>query len=151
MLALGCGGAGYGGMSEADEVKAIEAVEATATAELQSIVAGDVEANLALMTDDVVIMPPNDRVYTRADAEAFFTGFLEVATVTAAEYVSHEISIHGDVAIDNYVGELTMILTESGETVIEGLKGIHIMKRQADGTWKISQDVWNSNHPVPEM
>jgi hypothetical protein len=31
--------------------------------------------------------------------------------------------------------------------VTERIKGIHVMKRQPDGTWKIAQDVWNSDAP----
>jgi ketosteroid isomerase-like protein len=31
----------------------------------------------------------------------------------------------------------------------EALKGIHIYRRQADGSWKITHDAWNFDAPPP--
>ena len=38
-----------------------------------------------------------------------------------------------------------MIVTPraGGEAVTETFKGIHVYRRQADGSWKIAQDAWN--------
>lgn len=151
VLAAGCAGAEYGGMSQADEAADIAAVEGVLAAEMSSIVAGDVAANVALLTDDAVIMPPNESEVDISGVEAWFTAFMEASDISAGEYLSHDISIHGDVAIDHYVGQLTMTPAGSDESVTESLKGIHILKRQADGSWKISYDIWNSNNPIPEM
>ncbi len=138
-------------MSAADVAADIAAVEAVVTAELSSIVAGDIAANVAMLTDDAVIMPPNEPSVIGAEVEGWFTEILEAFAVSAGEYVSHDISIHGDVAIDHYVGELTMTPAGSDEPITESMKGIHILERQADGSWKISYDIWNSNKPLPEM
>jgi ketosteroid isomerase-like protein len=70
---------------------------------------------------------------------------LEEFGVSAAEYVVHDIEIHGDIAIDYYEGELTMNPVDGGAPMLALLKGIHVLKRQADGSWKISHDVWNAN------
>jgi ketosteroid isomerase-like protein len=145
VASLACAGAQEGGMAYVDEATDIAAVEAVATAELNTLIAGDIAANLALMTDDVVIMPPNEPALTGADAEGFFSGFLEALTMTSAEYVSHDISIHGDIAIDAYHGKLLVTPAGSDEPVEMSVKGIHVMQRQADGSWKISHDVWNDN------
>ncbi len=138
-------------MSAADVAADIAAVEAVVTAELSAIVAGDIAANVAMLTDDAVIMPPNEPTVATAEAEGWFTEFMEAYAISGGEYVSHDISIHGDVAIDYYVGELTMTAAGSDETFTEPMKGIHILERQADGSWKISYDIWNSNAPMPEM
>jgi ketosteroid isomerase-like protein len=145
IASLGCAGAQEGGMPQVDEAADIAAVEAVLTAELATIVAGDVAGNVALLTDEAIIMPPDDRPYERHEAEAFFTGMLEDYGVSAGEYVSHDIEVHGDVAIDYYRGELTMTPAGSDEAVFATMKGIHVLKRQADGSWKISHDIWNAN------
>ena len=150
-LAVGCGDAEYGGMSEADKAADIAAVEAVVTAEMNTLLAGDVAGNVALLTDYAVLMPPNGPALAAAEADAWFAEFLETVDITAGEYVSHDISIHGDIAIDVYHGELTMTPAGSGEAVMESMKGIHVLERQADGSWKISHDIWNSNNPMPEM
>jgi len=145
MLAAGCAGAEYGGMSEADEAADIAAVEAVVTAEMSTLLVGDVAANVDLFTHNAVLLPPNEPALTAAEADAWYTEFLEAFDITAGEYVSHDIAIHGDIAVDVYHGELTMTSAESGETVVQSLKGIHVLERQADGSWKISHDIWNSN------
>ena len=38
---------------------------------------------------------------------------------------------------------------KGGKPMTETIKGIHIYKRQSDGTWKIAQDVWNTDPPPP--
>ncbi|MFI5311976.1 MAG: hypothetical protein ACHQQ3_12125 [Gemmatimonadales bacterium] len=49
-----------------------------------------------------------------------------------------------------YAGELTLTpKAKGGKPMTQVIKGIHIFKRQADGKWLISQDVWNSDAPAP--
>ena len=145
LLAVGCVGTEYEGMSEADEAADIAAVEAVVTAEMSALLAGDVAANVALFAHNAVLMPPNEPALGAAEADAWFTEFLEAFDITAGEYVSHDIAIHGDIAIDVYHGELTLTPAGSDETVVQSMKGIHVLERQADGSWKISYDIWNSN------
>ena len=145
LLAVGCAGTEYEGMSEADEAADIAAVEAVISTEMSALLAGDAAANVDLFAHNAVLLPPNEPAFAAAEADAWFAEFLEAFDVTAGEYVSHDISIHGDIAIDVYHGELTMTSAESGETVAQSMKGIHVLERQADGSWKISHDIWNSN------
>ncbi len=140
---IGCAAPEGGGMSQADEAADVAAIEAVMVEEVNSLMAGDAAANVALLTDDAVIMAPDFPAVHRADAEMFFAGWLEEYTVTDLGYLSHDISIHGDIAIDRFVGQMTMTHRESGETETETLKGIHVLERQDDGSWKIAIDVWN--------
>jgi len=140
---LACAPPEEGAMAEADEAADIAAVEAVMVAEMNSLMAGDAAANAALLTDDAVIMAPGWPAVPRAEAEMFFAGWLEEYTVTDLGYLSHDSSIDGDIAIDRFVGRMTTTHRESGETETETLKGIHVLERQADGSWKIAIDVWN--------
>jgi ketosteroid isomerase-like protein len=31
----------------------------------------------------------------------------------------------------------------------ETIKGLHVLRRQTDGSWKIIQDIWNNDAPPP--
>ncbi|MCZ6702420.1 MAG: hypothetical protein O6940_05190 [Ignavibacteria bacterium] len=42
---------------------------------------------------------------------------------------------------------LTITPVDGGESIMETGKCIHVYKRQADGTWKIAQDIWNMDNP----
>ena len=69
---------------------------------------------------------------------ADYGGFID------ARYTTNNISIHGDVAIHQFIGEWTVAMPD-GETIHETSKGIHILERQADGRWVITMDVWNTD------
>jgi len=66
----------------------------------------------------------------------------------SGRYTSSDVTISGDLAVVRYTAELTMTPKAGGSPATERIKGIHVMKRQSDGTWKIAQDVWNSDAPA---
>ena len=66
----------------------------------------------------------------------------------SGRYTSSDVTVSGDLAVARYTGELTITPKAGGAPVTERLKGIHVMKRQPDGSWKIAQDVWNSDAPA---
>jgi ketosteroid isomerase-like protein len=43
---------------------------------------------------------------------------------------------------------LQMSPFNGGKRTAETIKGIHVLKRQADGKWLIIEDVWNAD-PMP--
>jgi ketosteroid isomerase-like protein len=96
-------------------------------------------------------MPPNaPAVSGKAAARAWSQELSQQMTIQAIDYTSADVVIAGDWAIERYAGSLTMTPL-GGETMSETLKGIHIYRRQADGSWKLAQDVWNSDQPLPDM
>jgi ketosteroid isomerase-like protein len=112
---------------------------------MASLTAGDVEAHLAILTDDCIMMPPGDQAVVgheavRAWSEAFVAMF-----ELSGEYTGSEIVVVGDWAIENYTAALRITPRDGGEAAMETIKGIHVYRRQADGSWKIAQDVWNSD------
>ena len=58
-----------------------------------------------------------------------------------------EVQMLGDVGIVTFEGELTATPKKGGKATTHTIKGVHIFKKQADGSWKISQDVY-SNDPA---
>ena len=78
-------------------------------------------------------------------AEATFAG----ASLTV-NYVSSQVTVSGDWAVDRYTGSLTITPKAGGAPMNEEIKGVHIMRKEADGSWKIAIDVWNPNSlPAP--
>jgi uncharacterized protein (TIGR02246 family) len=136
--------AGYcepAGLSEAD----VNAINDVREAEMASISAGDVDAHLAVMTDDCLVMPPGGEAVVGHEAvRAWSEAFIEMFEI-AGEYTGSEVVGAGDWAIENYTATLTLTPRAGGEAAMETIKGIHVYRRQADGSWKIAQDVWNSD------
>jgi ketosteroid isomerase-like protein len=84
-----------------------------------------------------------------AALEAWWNGMLTQATLTA-RYTSSEVTVSGDWAVDRYTGEITITPKAAGAApMTETIKGVHVLQRGADGSWRIVQDVWNSDAPPP--
>ena len=124
--------------ADADAIRAVIAqTEAANTA-------GDVDAWLALFTDDAVYMPPGAPAVTtreglRAVAEA---GFRHDADV---RIVPDEIVVAGDWAFarSRVTGEV--VLADTGETVAIDVKQLVVYQRDADGVWRIARLIGNAN------
>jgi ketosteroid isomerase-like protein len=141
---LGC----YQPMQEATSGPDVDAIKANSAAEFASLVNKDADAHLATMTEDCIVMPPNEPAVVGHEAVAAWnTAFGEMFDVSGG-YTGSEVVVMGDWAIERYIGEFTMTPVGGGEAATETFKGIHIYKRQADGSWKIAQDIWNSDTPA---
>lgn len=127
----------------------VAAVLAVRDAEVASIIGGDTV--LAHLADDVLLMPPNEPAREgKAAARAWMQAMTQQATVQSLNYTTSNVTIAGDWAIEPYAGSAT-IVPIGGEPATETVKGIHIYRRQADGSWKLVQDAWNGDQPPPGM
>lgn len=63
-------------------------------------------------------------------------------------YVDTKIEVVGDRAIERYRGEMKLTPKVGGEGIEVKVKGIHIYQRQSDGSWRMSQDIWNTDSPL---
>lgn len=111
---------------------------------------GDLEGYLALFTDDVVLMPPNEPIVVGKDAmRAIVEELFEAFTIDETG-TQDEIVIAGDWAFER--GTFTQVLTPKAEGEALELAGSYIMlhRRQPDGSWQCSHAIWNSDNPPPE-
>ena len=113
--------------------------------------AGDEEGWMALLTDDIAWMVPEqaelggkDAVRTRVDV--FFDGF-DMESITTL----HEVQVADDWAFVRLDYDLRATPKAGGEAVAEKGKGIFVLERQADGSWKTSRAIWNTNGAPPGM
>jgi ketosteroid isomerase-like protein len=131
-------------LGDQDAVREIIEVRDAWTAAVR---AKDVERLVSLLTDDIVMMHPNRPAViglaaNRADLLAAFARFQVDQTV-----VSDEIAVAGEWAFDR--SRATTTLTPvSGGTVTVHSKAITILRRQADGSWKIARVIGNLDHPA---
>ena len=110
---------------------------------------GDFELWLSLHADDVVKMGPDapaifGREALRANKEAAWDNF----TLEMALY-PEEAQVSGDLGFARGTYTLSITPKAGGETIIVMPDGkyLTICKRQADSSWKISHDCYNSNVP----
>lgn len=141
MLAA-CQPAAPAGLSEAD----VQAIRAADQAAVAAIAAKDWAGWAAGFTEQGIIMPPNtDAVTGRDGIQAWAAGF---PPFTDFQGQVEEVEGLGNLA---YVrGSYSLTITPPGAAPIpERGKFFYVTRKQADGTWKVVRDMWNSNLPVP--
>jgi len=109
---------------------------------------GDLDLWMSLYTEDTVkMMPDQPAVFgkeaLRASMEPLFNGF----TFEEMAIFDVEIKVAGDYAFTRCNFTATMTPKAGGEPLYMDAKDMSIMQRQADGSWKIYWDCWNSNVP----
>jgi len=145
---VACAPAAEEAVEEATTTEAdLEAISEVREQEIAAVNAGNVEGFLTVLTEDVIGMPPNEPAIIGKDAtRAWMQNFLDQFAVQGA-YTSSDIVVAGDWAFEHFSGNWTLTPKAGGESIAETFKGIHIYQRQADGSWKIAWDTWNSDNP----
>lgn len=125
---------------EAEDKAAIEAIWDTYEA---ARVAGDSDAWLALWDDEGVQMPPGMPARGKDVLIGGVPKAFKAMPASAMEISPEEIVIMGDWAFSR--GNYTAALTVKGNAVNVDGKFMTIFRRQADGSWSIYRDIFNSN------
>lgn len=134
------------GLSAADEaaIRAIDGKWATAAT------AGDANAVAALYTADAIVLPPGQASVQGDAAKEFWNGFFNAMAVQV-ELNTKEIEGRGDLAYATGTYRMTLTPKKPGAKPLptEDGKYVEILKKQADGSWKIVHDIWNASGPAP--
>ena len=103
-----------------------------------------------LIVPDFIAMPPESPVVVGKEANMeswneFFEESTFEFTVTTDEVVAAD-----DWAFLRGTGRWTLTPKEEGEPRQGQVTYLHIFQKQADGSWKLARDIWNSDQPPPE-
>lgn len=104
-------------------------------------------ANAAQYTENAVFMPPNQpAVEGRAAIQAWFKAFPPISEFTVTLV---DVDGVGDVAYAR--GTYTLTIAPAGKTpaVSDHGKFLEVRRRQADGKWLLTADIFNSDVPLP--
>ena len=128
-----------GALSTADHA----AIRASSDRFMQLLIAQDFDSLVRLYTEDAVVMPPHHpAVHGRTAIRSWFPSFPRVSRFSLT---IDESDGRADLA---YVrGSYSMTLHPEGapRPVEDAGKYIEIRKRQADGSWPIAADIFNSD------
>lgn len=114
----------------------------------ETVQAGDFEGWLSLWTEDGVQMPDNapTRVGKAAIAEAM-RGAFEAMDLSITIHEVEDAQVWGDRGLTRCRYSLALTPKGGGETIeaMPNGKALTLYGRQADGSWKIVYDCFNSN------
>lgn len=109
---------------------------------------GDSELYLSIFTEDAVIMAPDaPAINGKANLQPIIEGLIGMFDLDLP-YTAEEVKVNGDKAFARSSFLYSMTPKEGGETITRSGKEIDILKRQADGSWKIYIQCWNYNEAI---
>lgn len=115
---------------------------------VEAINSNDLEATLAMMTNDVVFMPPNSPRLVGKDAVRAWAGPYLAAYEVHWEKTSLELVVNGDWAFEQYAYVEDDTHRDGGPPLEDEGKGIIIYRLGDDGVWRVARDAWNSDLPA---
>ena len=90
-------------------------------------------------------MPPNEPpIVGKAALRSWFLRVTDEFSIDLDTSVE-EVKVTSDWAYERFSFSRTMTPTGGGEPTTARGKGIHVYRRQSDGSWKLARDLWNSD------
>ncbi len=149
MVLAACAPASQGPVSgsEADTEAVVEAIEDMEAQYASAVTSGDLEAILALYSDEGAHMVPNQpavigKSAIRALWEERFGQNVYESTQTV-----EEVKVSGDLAVSRTTIKGTTTPKDGSEPNAFNLKALIVYQRQSDGSWKRVWSAYNSNNP----
>ncbi len=131
-------------MSSVVSLSPPKTVVAAVEQERAAVAASDLGEYLAILTGDAVFMPPNCSAKSGEELRAWLGSFLRDFQVKWLSFASTEVMVVADLAYHTFVYTWRVTPRAEGESRVSSGKGLHILRRQPDGAWKISREIWNS-------
>lgn len=123
-----------------------KAIEAGNAKWVEAFNRGDTAGVAASYTDDATLLPPNNEmIQGRQGIQKFWSGAIEMG-LKDASLTTVDVGGSGDTAYE--IGKYTLKIQAAGqEGVTDSGKYLVVWQRQANGTWKLHADIWNSSLP----
>jgi len=135
-------------MSGSDAAGEIRSVAALIDREIKAMETGDPGAALALLHDEAVFLPPNQAPKDGEALRQWLGKFIQRFDVQWLNFEHRETVVTGEFAFHRYDYTWKVTPKDGGESSFSHGKGIHVLKRTAEGDWKIYYEIWNSS-PAP--
>ena len=119
------------------------AIEAANAKFSEAFARGDAKALASMYTSDAIVFPPDSEMIRGNEAIGDFWKAARNGGVREVALTTVEVGQSGDVAYE--VGKVSLTVQAHGnEPTTAGAKYVVVWKRQADGSWKLHRDIWNS-------
>jgi uncharacterized protein (TIGR02246 family) len=130
--------AGCAGRPSAVESASRSAIESTVDRYVAASNEGDADALAELYAEDALLLPPD---HQPIHGRAAIVEFWRQGTDAGLEVSTLRLEVAGDVAY--LVGRYRLPPTE--EEAADSGQYVLCLKRQADGAWKLTADIWNGS------
>jgi len=117
----------------------------------QTALKGDAAATASYYDENAVVLASNmPMVKGRAGIEKLMRGWAQ-SEMKMKEFTSTTISVEGAGDLAVQLGRVFQTFEMSGKVIADTGKFVTVWKKQADGSWKIAYDIWNTDIPAPAL
>jgi len=121
------------------------AIIAVIDQEVSAAASGDLQAYAAMLADDAVLMPPNGDARSGTALRMWLQQFLEGFAVEWLSFQHGEVAVQGRLGYHCYEYEWRVRPRDGGAPTVSHGKGLHVMRREDDRSWKIVGEIWNAS------
>jgi uncharacterized protein (TIGR02246 family) len=148
LAALACSGAPGGRTPDPAALRA--GVDSAAGRLLTALRTNASDSLLALMADDVVLMPPNEPLLEGKEAvRTWYDGLLTQLRTSDLTMTDREVLLGGEWATEIAAFEWTLVPVGGGPAVTDRGHYLQVWHREPDGRWLFAREIWNSSTPLP--
>ena len=135
-------------VSNTDEVRA--SIAAIDKKFMKDANRGGAAAGAAAYTDNAILMPPNHSpVEGKQAIEKYLAEIGSQLQASNFQLSILEVDVQGDTTIVRGTYSSSFTVPGTDAPMEDRGKTLNVWKRQADGSWKLHRDIWNSNMPIP--
>lgn len=131
-------------MNQTTTFSSVEPVLQAAEREKTAMAASDMALYLSVLADDALFMPPGTAAKCGEELRAWLRAFLENFTTEWLRFQHGETVVAGNLAFHDYYYSMKVTPKAGGEATIGHGKGLHVLRREGNGAWKIVRNVWNA-------
>jgi uncharacterized protein (TIGR02246 family) len=142
--------AGVAATTAPDAGEARQAIEASNAKFVDAVKRSDTTTIADNYTDDAIVMSPGSEAWRGRDAvRKGFSGMMTSMPAKEFSLKTDDVIVGGDLAVETGSFDMTM-QPKGGKEMKDKGKYVVVWKRQADGSWKIVRDIFNSDAPPPK-
>ncbi len=127
----------------------LQAIDSVRERHVGALNAGDAAAWTALFAEDGVQMPPNAPANVGRDRIGAWSGGMLAAFRATFALTVAEIRAVDGWAFERGAYAIGLTPAAGGPAMRDDGKYVTIYRKDADGAWRISHDIWNSDAPPP--
>ena len=126
------------------------AIARTAAEWLTAVNASDADRCGAVWVADGVLMPAHHPLVRGRQAIVEYFRSLFSRSTVGLRFTSSHIHLAGDTALEDVTYTAVIRRRDGVSRIKDAGKAVHVYRRQPDGSWKLSLDIWNSDQPARE-
>jgi ketosteroid isomerase-like protein len=113
--------------------------------ERAAVAAGDAFAYLDALAEDAVFLPPGTRAKSGAELRTWLREFVRDFRVEWLSHTSVEVTTVENLAFHVFQYRWRVTPRSGGGSKVSSGKGLHILRCEEDGKWRILREIWNAD------